>query len=190
MGFQLSLRYASFGQAINLFLRGAMTYQTELGTDTFGNLTRINNALDKLPERLEGAKSQLANFEKQIAAAKEELEKPFAQEEELQTKQARLALLNADLNIDGDGGFEIEGDSEFGEEKPEVSDTAYDRDEDADEYDEYEPHGESRYAPPREERQTGTYGKAPPSILDDIRSISVDLKPPNLGGAKSAELDI
>jgi hypothetical protein len=50
MGFKLSLRYESYGQQINLLMRGAMTYQIDLGTDALGNLTRINNALDKLPE--------------------------------------------------------------------------------------------------------------------------------------------
>ena len=91
-GFNLSLGFASFGQAINLMMRGAMTYQVELGTDAFGNIQRIINALDKLPERLEGSKNQLANLEKQVAAAKEELEKPFALEDELKAKESRIAL--------------------------------------------------------------------------------------------------
>jgi hypothetical protein len=112
MGFKLSLSYASFGQTINLMMRGAMTYQVELGTDAFGNIQRITNALDKLPERLEGQKDQLANYEKQVAAAKEELAKPFTMEEELQAKESRLALLNADLNIDGDGDMDVLNDPE------------------------------------------------------------------------------
>jgi hypothetical protein len=200
MGFKLSLSYASFGQTINLMMRGAMTYQIDLGTDTFGNITRINHALDKLPERLEGARTQLANYEKQVAAAKEELAKPFMQEEELQAKEARLALLNSDLNIDGDGGFEIEGDTEISGEKPEAAESADERDEDFDEEpDEDEPQNgrptygtinEFRYSPPSEAPRTGTYGKALPSILDDIRSINADLKPPAPGGSKSAEIDI
>jgi len=66
MGFKMSLRYESFGQQINLLLRGAMTYQIELGTDALGNITRLNNALDKLPERLDGAKSQFENFNKDL----------------------------------------------------------------------------------------------------------------------------
>jgi hypothetical protein len=106
MGFKLSLQYESFGQQIHLLIRGAMTYRVDLGTDAFGNITKINNALDKLPERLEGAKSQLENLNRQSDAARIEITKPFAQEAELQQKEARLALLNADLNIDdrGNGG--------------------------------------------------------------------------------------
>jgi hypothetical protein len=100
MGFKLSLSYESFGQTINLLMRGAMTYQTELSTDAFGNIQRITNALDKLPERLEGQRKQLTNHEKQVAATKEELAKPFLMEEELQTKEARLAFLNAELYLD------------------------------------------------------------------------------------------
>jgi hypothetical protein len=200
MGFKLSLSYASFGQTINLMMRGVMTYQTELGTDAFGNITRINNALDKLPERAEGAKSQLANYEKQVTAAKEELAKPFAQEDELAAKEARLALLNSDLNIDGDGGLEIEGDAEISDENPEQAESVRERDEDTDEVvDEDEPPrespqygtlNESRYSQPSEVPRTGTYGKALPSILDDVRSIKSELKPPAPGGSKSAEIDI
>jgi N12 class adenine-specific DNA methylase len=203
MGFKLSLCYEGFGQTINLLMRGTMTYKVELGTDTFGNITRINNALDKLPERLDGAKSQLANYEKQAAAAKEELAKPFAQEEELQAKEQRLALLNADLNIDGDGGLEVEGDTEFSEEKTDVADSEAPRDEPDEEADIDEPEPPSKpqvsqaytivgkpptftYGEPR----TGTYGKALPTMLDDIRSISAGIKPPVAGGTKSAELDI
>jgi hypothetical protein len=196
MDFKLSLSYASFGQTINLMMRGAMTYQTELGTDAFGNIQRINNALDKLPERLEGAKSQLANYEKQVAAAKEELAKPFTQEEELQAKEARLALLNADLNIDGDGGLEIEGDSGIGDENPEIAESSRERDVDTDEDEpqsgkqEYRTSDEPRYSQPNELPRTGTYGKSAPSILDDVRSIKSELKPSAPGGSKSAEIDI
>jgi hypothetical protein len=200
MGFRLSLSYASFGQTINLMMRGAMTYQTELGTDTFGNLQRITNALDKLPERLEGAKAQLANYEKQVAAAKEELAKPFAQEEELAAKESRLALLNSDLNIDGDGGLEIEGDPEIGDETAERAETDGERGGDIDEEaDGDEPQsdmprpesiGETRYQPPSETAHTGTYGKSAPSILDDVRSIKSELKPPAQGGSRSAGIDI
>jgi hypothetical protein len=110
MGFQMSLRYESYSQQINLMLRGAMTYQIELGTDALGNITRLNNALDKLPERLDGAKQQLENYTNQVEAAKLELAKPFEQESELEEKEARLALLNADLNIDGGGDFDVLND--------------------------------------------------------------------------------
>jgi hypothetical protein len=99
MGFKLALRYDGFTKQMQLLLRGAMTYVTDLGTDTFGNITRINNCLEKLPERLEGAKAQLADVQNQVEAAKSELEKPFPQEEELQAKEARLALLECDGSV-------------------------------------------------------------------------------------------
>jgi hypothetical protein len=204
MGFKLSLSYASFGQTINLMMRGAMTYQTELGTDAFGNITRITNALDKLPERLEGQKNQLANYEKQVAATKEELAKPFSMEDELQAKEARLALLNADLNIDGDGGLEILGDAEENrDEKAETVDNADGRGDSDDEPDEDEPeqsdrpfdianpggtisYGSDQNRPQPGLQRTGTYGKSAPSILDDVRSIKSEMKPPAPGGAGTA----
>jgi hypothetical protein len=212
MGFKLSLSYASFGQTVNLMMRGTMTYQTELGTDAFGNIQRITNALDKLPERLEGSQNQLTNLEKQVVAAKEELAHPFALEDELQAKEARLALLNADLNIDGDGGMDVLNDPE--ENRDEKTETAEevderdDTDEDLDEVgDEPEQSGKPldlenpghtmSYGNDRRELQpTGTYGKSAPSILDDVRSIKSELKPPVPGGAStlrvsnSNEIDI
>ena len=83
-------------------------YDVSLGTDAFGNITRINNALDGLPKTLEGARDQLANIQKQQESAKLELAKPFELETELAEKEARLALINADLNIDGDGDMDVE----------------------------------------------------------------------------------
>jgi N12 class adenine-specific DNA methylase len=112
MGFKLSLRYESFGQQINLLIRGAMTYQIELGTDALGNITRINHALDKLPERLDGARAQLDGLHRQIEAAEAEIAKPFEQEDELAEKEARLTRLNTGLNIDGDGGMDVMNDSD------------------------------------------------------------------------------
>jgi N12 class adenine-specific DNA methylase/adenine-specific DNA methylase len=208
MGFKLSLSYASFGQTINLMMRGAMTYQTELGTDAFGNITRITNALDKLPERLQGAREQLANYEKQVAAAKEELAKPFSLEDELQAKEARLALLNADLNIDGDGDMDILNDPDNRDENAASNDeTDNGRDDADDERDdadeevcEFEPeqsgspfeltnpdqimtYGCDAERAAHESVRTGTYGKSAPGILDDIRAIKGEMKPSALGGA-------
>ncbi|GHV17133.1 hypothetical protein FACS189425_02740 [Clostridia bacterium] len=207
MGFKLSLQYESFGQNINLYMRGAMTYKVELSTDAFGNITRINNALDKLSERLEGAKESLANAEKQMAAAKEEIAKPFPLEDELAAKSARLALLNADLNIDGDGDFDVINDTESrAETEPEQAQDG-DRDEDEfdddDRYQSDEPRRGDVYPtngstgqfvgtrqPAYAETRTGTYGKARPSILDDLDTATKAVKPPVQGGGKSAEIDI
>jgi hypothetical protein len=205
MGFDMSLRYESYGSQINLLLRGAMTYQIDLGTDSLGNITRINNALDGLTKRLEGAREQLAGYEKQAAAAKEELEKPFPQEAELREKEARLALLNADLNIDGNGGLDVLNDTESREEKAEpegeIDEPEAECDDDDDEP-EYQEGAVSPFTPAipgaaahgrgyeDEPLRTGTYDKKPPSILDDIRNISNGLKPPAQGGGKSAEINI
>jgi hypothetical protein len=110
MGFNMSLHFDSFQKIFSVLLRGSMTYQAELGTDTFGNITRINNVLADLPKKLSGAKSQLESLYQQQEAAKQELEKPFALAAELAEKEVRLALLNADLNIEGTGGFDVIND--------------------------------------------------------------------------------
>jgi N12 class adenine-specific DNA methylase len=181
MGFKMSLQYESFGQQINLLLRGAMTYKLELGTDALGNITRINNSLDKLPERLTAAQENLANLETQVAAAKAELAKPFAQEDELQAKEKRLASLNIELNIDGDGDMGIINDTESREEteRRQGEQDGHDRDEETDaELDE------------DDEPRTGTYGKGKPSILDDLETMTKAVKSPVQGNGKSAEIDI
>jgi len=124
MGFNLALQFDSFNKAFKSLLRGSMTYQVELGTDTFGNITRINNALSELPKRLEGAQSQLQNLTSQQEAARLELEKPFALEDELIEKETRLALLNVELNIDGSGNSDI-GDGESREEPEPMTEAEY-----------------------------------------------------------------
>ena len=98
-GFSLSVKFGGF--AHHLILKGAVSYQVDLGADARGNLTRIDNALDKMPESLENYKTKLANLLQQQEAAKAEVGKPFPQEEELRLKSARLAELDAELNIGG-----------------------------------------------------------------------------------------
>ena len=82
-------------------MKGALSYRVELGSDVYGNLQRIENVLKDIPNNLTAAKAQLEDYEKQTVTAKEEMVKPFPQEEELQAKSARLAELNAELNMDG-----------------------------------------------------------------------------------------
>jgi hypothetical protein len=179
MGFKLSLSYVSFGNQIILLARRAMTYQIDLGTDAIGNISRINHALDRLPERLAGAKNHLAHLERQIAAAKEELAMPFPQEAELREKEARLALVNADLNI-GEGGLEMPSeatDRDAGSEGADIDDPG-------EGLDDPEEEAEADYA------RTGTFGKSAPSILDDIRRINSELRPSAPSGGKSAEIGI
>jgi hypothetical protein len=77
-----------------------MSHRIALGTDARGNITRLDNALTGVPDRLEKAKEQLTNLCRQQEATKEELGKPFAQETELAAKSRRLAELDAALNME------------------------------------------------------------------------------------------
>lgn len=97
-----------------LAIRGAMTHTINLGTDTLGNITRIDNCIDHLADNLEKAEKNLAETEKQLQIAKESLKEPFSREEELQEKQTRLNELNALLNVD-------KRDNEFCDEEPDES---------------------------------------------------------------------
>jgi hypothetical protein len=150
-------------------MRGNMTYSVDLGTDAFGNITRINNALDSLDKRLEGQKSSLENLQKQEAAAREELDKPFPLEAEFQEKEERLVKLNADLNIDGDGDLDVLNDPENREDSEQEQQGDDEREEPSDNP-MYSTAGESERRTDYSEQRTGTYGKAKPSLLDDLRN--------------------
>ena len=89
-GYAISVEFSAWKQEYTLLLKGQMTHRATLGTDPRGNLTRIDNALAQMPQRLEAAKAQLDNLCQQQAAAKEEVGKPFLYEEELRSKNARL----------------------------------------------------------------------------------------------------
>ena len=102
-GYAISVEFSAWKQEYTLLLKGQMTHRATLGTDPRGNLTRIDNALAQMPQRLEAAKAQLDNLYQQQAAAKEEVGKPFLYEEELRSKNARLVELDTLLNIDGKG---------------------------------------------------------------------------------------
>ncbi len=99
-GFQMSLTLEDFGRDYVLTLKGQMTHRVTLGKDARGNLTRIDNVLNAMPDRLQNVRNTLDATTAQMEAAKAELGKPFPQEEELRVKSARLAELNAELNID------------------------------------------------------------------------------------------
>ena len=99
-GFGLDLQFDSFRNEYQAILRGETSHFVSLGTDARGNLTRIDNALDNLPERVEQAENALQALYQQRDAAQAELEKPFPQEEELAVKSARLAELDSLLNMD------------------------------------------------------------------------------------------
>ena len=102
-GFTMSVAFDSMWKTYTLTLKGRMTHRVELGSDARGNLARIENALDKMPERLRSVQEQLENLYNQQAAAKAEVGKPFPQEQELAAKTARLIELDMELNLDGKG---------------------------------------------------------------------------------------
>ena len=102
-GFTMSVAFDSMWKTYTLTLKGQMTHRVELGSDARGNLVRIENALDKMLERLRSVQEQLENLYNQQAAAKAEVGKPFPQEQELAAKTARLIELDMELNLDGKG---------------------------------------------------------------------------------------
>ncbi|MFR1301530.1 SNF2-related protein [Eubacterium callanderi] len=102
-GFTMSVEFQAWKQEYTLLLKGQMTHRATLGTDPRGNLTRIDNSLAQMPQRLEAVKNQLENLHQQQAAAKEEVGKPFPFEDDLRVKSARLVELDTLLNIDGKG---------------------------------------------------------------------------------------
>ena len=173
MGFKMSIQYDSHSSLFKLNLRGNMTYQTDLGTDAFGNITRINNTLEGLPKRLDGAKSQLDGFLSQQEAAKQELGKPFASADELAEKEARLALLNAELNIDGSGGLDVENDADNQHDSDdyiEADDEEYDDDE------------------PEYRRESAKSTRTP--MLERLANFKPEVKPNTTDKKSSTEHDI
>ena len=104
-GFPMTAEITAFGQ-YTLRLCGEMTHSIDLGNDPRGNLVRIENVLEKIPERMRATQAQLDNYIQQQEAAKAELGKPFPQEQELKDKTARLVELDMELNLDGHGQSE------------------------------------------------------------------------------------
>ena len=101
-GFELNIRFDSFKNEHQAVLRAELSYPVSLGDDARGNITRLDNAIDNFADRIADAENARQNLEQQKQAAEVEVAKPFAQEEELAEKSARLAELNALLNIDRD----------------------------------------------------------------------------------------
>ena len=99
-GFAMELCFNAFSKEFEIVLKGSLSHRVSLGEDARGNLIRMDNVLAGLPNRLERVKDELANLENQRGAAREELQKPFPQEQELSIKSARLAELEAILNMD------------------------------------------------------------------------------------------
>ena len=116
-GFELSLRFDTFRSEYQAILKGQRRYPVALGTDPLGNIIRLDNSLNNFPERINSAENELATLHQQQAAAQIEVEKPFPQEEELTEKSARLAELNAQLDVD-EKNHEPERDEEEKADEP------------------------------------------------------------------------
>ena len=116
-GFELSLRFDTFRSEYQAILKGERRYPVALGTDPLGNIIRLDNSLNNFPERINSAENELATLHQQQAAAQIEVEKPFPQEEELAEKSARLAELNAQLDVD-EKNHDPEQDEEEQEDAP------------------------------------------------------------------------
>ena len=116
-GFELSLRFDAFRTEYQALLKGQRKYTVPLGNDPLGNIIRLDNSLNNFSERITATENELTTLHQQQAAAQIEVEKPFPQEEELAEKSARLAELNAQLDVD-EKSHEPEQDEEEQEDAP------------------------------------------------------------------------
>lgn len=115
-GFKLNLSFDTFNKAFQLTMKNALSYSIILGSDVYGNILRIDNALSEIPQEMEQCKRQLEDLNRQVDEARLEVDKPFAQEQELKEKSARLVELDALLNMD-------KGQPEMLDGEPEQEDT-------------------------------------------------------------------
>ena len=115
-GFDMELFFDSFSREYKITLKHELRHTVTLGTDIFGNIQRLDNALNSFQEKLTACEAQLENTKVQLENAKLEVQKPFPQEEELKTKTVRLNELNAMLNLDKRENEIVDG--ERAEEEP------------------------------------------------------------------------
>ena len=120
-GFGLELSFDTMERTYKVKIRGVASRTISLGTDPAGNITRIDNAVEKISEHLETAKVELEGLEKQFEVAKEEVKKPFSKEQELKEKTDRLNVLNGLLNVDKRDNELADDAPDEGEELPERS---------------------------------------------------------------------
>lgn len=109
-GFSMDLSFASLTREFKVTLKGALYYTTNLGTDVFGSILRLDNLLESMEERISTCREQLENTRMQLENAKLEVDKPFPQEDELKRKSARLDELNILLNMDKRESEIVDGD--------------------------------------------------------------------------------
>ena len=116
-GFTLLLSYDTFAKVFRMTLRGELAHTIELGSDIHGNIQRMENILEAFPMRLSACEKALDTLKEQMENAKNEVEKPFAQEQELAEKTARLAELDALLNLDKRDNDVLDAEPEHQDEK-------------------------------------------------------------------------
>ena len=114
-GFQMELYFDTVQRNYVVKLKGETSRDVPLGDDAHGNIVRIDNGIERFEETLADTKNSLENTEKQFETAKQEIEKPFAKEEELKAKTARLDELNILLNMDKKENEIVGGEPDEGE---------------------------------------------------------------------------
>lgn len=110
-GFEVTVAYVPLSKVFVAHLVGQATHTTELGSDAAGNMIRLQNVVAALPQEVSGLRNNLQQLRVQLDSAKEELQQPFLQEQELNDKSARLAELDALLNVGNDAPV-LEGEAE------------------------------------------------------------------------------
>ena len=118
-GFDMELSFDTLERTYMIKIKGSTSRNVFLGEDSYGNITRIDNGVEKFSEALSFAENELVNTKAQFETAKTEVEKPFAQDEELKTKLARLDELNILLNMDKTENEIVGGEPDEGEVPPE-----------------------------------------------------------------------
>ena len=118
-GFKMSVAYTMFSTVCTIHLEGSVCHDSEASADPFGIIQRLDNVLEAMPKELEKLQRELDNVQRQLETAKLEVAKPFEKEQELAEKTARLAELNAMLNMDENGETE-QPEHISGQEKPEI----------------------------------------------------------------------
>ena len=123
-GFKMTLSFDAFNHKFVMNLKGQLSHNLEVGSDSLGNISRINHALESMPKQLMEAQTKLETVEHQLETAKVEVTKPFAQEAELAEKLERLSALNALLNMDekGNDGIDMDDEPEAPKSEKEVAD--------------------------------------------------------------------
>ena len=116
-GFTLVLSFDTFSKAFQLTLKNVLSHSIILGSDVYGNISRMDNALSGLPERMEQCKRSLEDLLRQVEEGKLEVEKPFAQEQELAEKATRLAELDALLNMEKGSSEMLDGEPELEDDR-------------------------------------------------------------------------